>query len=297
VPAPGRRERVIRTNGIQLHVVEAGPLDGPLVILLHGFPEFWYAWDRQIDSLAAAGYHVVVPDQRGYNTSSRPRGVAEYHSNHLAADVVGLIDASSSPRATIVGHDWGGAVAWWTAARYPGRVQRIAILGAAHPRVMLRNVLLNPRQTATSWYVFMLQLPWIPEYLLSRNDFALLRQSIRWAGDEGPITPAEEQRYVEAWSQPHALTSMINWYRAGFRSFPLTVPEAPIEVPVLLIWGEHDQFLRRSLATESMAYCPNGQLAQVAGTTHWVHHEKPAVVAALLREFLESADSVPRVRL
>jgi epoxide hydrolase 4 len=282
------RDVTIQTNGVELHLVEAGPRDGPLVILLHGFPEFWYAWKDQINPLAAAGYRVLVPDQRGYNLSARPAGASAYSAEKISRDIVGLIDSVGREKAMLVAHDWGGHMAWWTAARHPERVERLVVLNCGHPNVMLRNVLLNPRQTFKSWYVIALQVPWIPEWILSRHRFAILRRGIRWDGDVGPLSADDEQRYIEAWSQPRAFTSMINWYRAPLRTLPWTLSSATarIRMPMLLIWGAQDRFLDRSLVDQSLAYCDDGRVRYFPDATHWVHHEKPAAVQALIGDFL-----------
>ena len=159
-PLPGATERFVPANGLRLHLVEAGPEDGPPVVLLHGFPEaLWYGWRRQIGPLAEAGFRVIVPDQRGYNTSDKPRGVAAYRVETLAADVAGLLDTLQLERASVVGHDWGAVVAWWLALARPERVSRLAILNVPHPAVMRRHLLSSPRQALRSWYVFFFQVP------------------------------------------------------------------------------------------------------------------------------------------
>jgi pimeloyl-ACP methyl ester carboxylesterase len=291
---PAWRDGTIRTNGVDLHVVEAGPLDGPVVVLLHGFPEFWYAWKHYLNSLAAAGHRIIVPDQRGYNLSAHPPGVAPYNIEKLAADVVGLIDAAGRQRAVLVGHDWGGYVAWWTAARYPSRIERLVTINCPHPRTLFLRVLMDPRQMVKSWYMLVLQIPWLPEWILSYRAFAVMRWFLRWSGDDGPMSADDQASYVEAWSRPQALTTMINWYRAAFRTRPITLGDARITAPVLLIWGEGDRFLGRSLAEASMGYCDAGHLTYVSGATHWVHHEKPKVLDQLILRFLGEAAVRPR---
>ncbi len=288
---PAWRDEVIQISGLALHVVEAGPRDGPVLVLLHGFPEFWYAWKHYLSSLTAAGYRVIVPDQRGYNLSAHPPGVAPYHIEKLAADVVGLINAAGRQRAVLVGHDWGGYVAWWTAARYPSRIERLIVLNCPHPRTLFLRVLLDPRQTVKSWYMFVLQIPWLPERILSYNTFAVLRRFMRWNGDDGPLSADGEASYVKAWSQPNALTTMINWYRAAVRTRPMARAHARITMPVLLIWGEDDRFLGRSLAALSMKYCDSGRVTYVPGATHWVHHERPKVVDQLILGFLTEPET------
>ncbi len=156
----------IHTNGVRLHVVQHGPVDGPLVILLHGFPEFWYGWRKQIPALAAAGYRVWAPDQRGYNLSDKPTGIDAYTLDQLVADVIGLIDAAGCDKVYLVGHDWGAAVAWWMALKYPQRVIKLVVSNVPHPIVMNRTVRRNFDQLRKSWYIFFFQIPWLPERLI-----------------------------------------------------------------------------------------------------------------------------------
>lgn len=285
------RHNMVDVNGVELHVVDAGPQDGRLIVLLHGFPEFWYAWKDYVSPLAAAGYRVLVPDQRGYNLSAHPAGIASYTIETLAGDLVGLIDGAGCERAVVVGHDWGGYVGWWAAAKHPSRIDRLVAINIPHPRAMLRSVLTDPRQTIRSWYMFLLQVPWLPEWILSYNSFALLRWLLARDRDGGLISPTEEAAYVESWSRPQALTTMINWYRAAFRTLPATFGAGRVSVPALLIWGEGDRYLRRSLAKASMKYCDWGRVAYVPGATHWVHHERPDVVESLILGFLSEATS------
>ncbi|MGQ9490001.1 MAG: alpha/beta fold hydrolase [Anaerolineae bacterium] len=196
--------------GVRLHYVEAGT--GPLIVLLHGFPEGWFAWQHQIPALAAAGYCVVAPDMRGYNLSGKPAGVRAYPADLLADDVAALIralgdrrpDGSGAP-ATVVGHDWGTAVAWLFAMRHPDLLARLAILNVPHPARMMQG-LRTLRQLRKSWYIFFFQLPWLPEAALRARDFAVLRQTLR----RDPVRPAafsdeDIARYVEAARQPGAL--------------------------------------------------------------------------------------------
>src|ERR671931_730233 len=191
------REGYAEVGDVRLHYVEAG--DGPLVVLLHGFPEFWFSWRLQIAPLAAAGYRVVAPDLRGYNLSSRPADVEAYSADRLAADVRGLIRELGAESALLVGHDWGGTVAWATAMNHPEVVDRLAILNAAHPK-RLNEGLRNPRQLLRSWYFFYFQFPGLPERRARRRHWRFFKRFLR---DARPQYTAEEiDRYIEAWSQP-----------------------------------------------------------------------------------------------
>jgi len=274
-------ERFVRTNGISLHVVEAGPRKGPLVVLLHGFPESWYAWRHQIPALARAGFHVLAPDQRGYGTSDRPPGVSAYGIEHLARDVVGLLDEVGRERAFVVGHDWGAVVAWWLALAHPERVERMAVLNGPHPAVMRRSLLSNPRQVARSWYLFAFQTPWVPERLLARDGYAMLARAVR-GGRRGTCTAQDLARYREGWAEPGALTAMVNWYRAAFRGAWRPLPARRVGTPTLVLWGERDAFLGRELAAPSAALCDEGRLVFHEHATHWIQHDAAEEVNAQL---------------
>src|SRR5512147_1596019 len=161
----------IKTNGIQHHVVQAGPKSGIPVVLLHGFPEFWYGWRKQITALAAAGCRVIVPDQRGYNLSDKPKGVKAYGVFTLVDDIIGLIDALGYEKVNLVGHDWGAGVAWILAILHPERLHRLSIMNVPHPAVMRRFLMRDLEQIRRSWYIFLFQLPWIPETGMRRDNW------------------------------------------------------------------------------------------------------------------------------
>ena len=261
----------IETNRITVHAVVAGPHDGPLVVLLHGFPEFWYGWRKQIAALAAAGYRVVAPDGRGYNLSEKPPGVRSYALDHLAADVVGLIAAQGRDRAIVVGHDWGAVVAWWVATRHPSWIARLAILNVPHPATMQPYLRRHPSQLLRSWYVFFFQLPWLPEAATRLGNWRAGVRALRDSSRPGTFSAAELERYREAWSQPGAFTAMVNWYRALVR-YPPTFDSSRVTPPTLILWGRHDAFLEPELAELSLDLCADGRLIMLE-TTHWVQHE------------------------
>jgi epoxide hydrolase 4 len=279
----------IPTNGITLNVAEAGPDDGPLVILLHGFPEFWYGWRSQIGALASAGYRVLAPDQRGYNTSDKPSGVASYSLDTLVEDVVGLMDAKGRDKATVIGHDWGGIVAWGAIARHPSRFDRAVILNAPHPVAMLRELKGNFGQLLKSWYTLFFQIPWLPERMLKRADFRWLVRGMERSSRSGTFQPADFERYKDAWSKPKALTSMVHWYRAGFRVKHQPYSEPLIKVPTLMIWGAKDHFLGQGVARSSYALCERAHLEWIDEATHWVQHEEPERVNRLILDFLAAS--------
>ncbi len=278
----------ITTNNIRLHVVQEGPADGRLLILLHGFPEFWYGWRRQIPHFAAAGYRVWAPDQRGYNLSDKPRGIAAYNLDALAADVVGLIDAAGEEKAFLVGHDWGGAAAWWVAAKYPQRLEKLVVMNAPYGSVMTRSLSKNPAQRRKSWYMFFFQLPWLPELVSRRRDWRMLTGMLLSSSIRGTFSKADLAEYRQAWSQPGAYPAMLNWYRAMTRGRPTPASRQPLSVPTLLLWGAQDRFLGRELANKTIQKCSQGQLVFLEDATHWLHHEQPERVNALVQGFLQA---------
>jgi pimeloyl-ACP methyl ester carboxylesterase len=280
------RHHYIQTNGITLHLVEAGLADGPLVVMLHGFPEFWYGWRHQIPALANAGYHVWAPDQRGYHLSSRPPEVSAYRQEELVADIAGLIQQSGQEQVYLVGHDWGAAVAWQVAAAHPELLKRLVILNVPHPTVMFDYVLRSWEQRFRSWYVGFFQIPWLPETLLRLNNWQGATQAMVQSGRPDSFSAADLERYRRAWSVPRAMTSMINWYRAIVRHPPLPLPQDPIEVPTLIIWGAQDVALSSEMAKLSLDFCDQGQLVMIEEATHWVQHDEPDKVNSLLLDFL-----------
>ncbi len=276
----------ITANGINLHVVQDGPSTGRLVILLHGFPEFWYGWRRQIPYLAAAGYRVWAPDQRGYNISDKPEGIAAYTLDELAADVIGLMDAAGEEKAFVVGHDWGAAVAWWVAAKYPDRVARMVVINVPHGAVLTKQLRRNFTQMRKSWYMFFFQLPWLPESLARLKNWNMLAKSLKDSSRRGTFTNNDLDIYRLAWSQPKANTAMLNWYRAAIQKPPTPPENLRITVPTLLIWGAQDKFLGREMAQPSIDLCDDGRLVFFEEATHWVQHEEADRVNELIDTFL-----------
>lgn len=279
------RHRTIATNSIRLHAVEAGPEDGPLLIFLHGFPELWYGWRQQIAPFAGAGFRVLAPDQRGYNTSDKPKGVRAYGRDSLARDVLGLIDEAGREKAYVVGHDWGGAVAWWLGMKHPDRIERLAILNCPHPGVMKRHLRENPAQLKRSWYMFFFQLPRLPERALRKDGYENLVKALRRTSRRGTFTDEDILVYRDAWAQPGALTAMVHWYRAGLRVRASPPPSPRVTVPTLLVWGAKDRALGEELAQPSLDLCDHGRLARIEEATHWLQHEEPGRVNALVGDF------------
>jgi pimeloyl-ACP methyl ester carboxylesterase len=277
--------KTYRVNGVDLHVVEAGDPGGPVVLFLHGFPEFWYAWRKQIPFFAQNGYRVVVPDQRGYNLSSKPVGVKAYAVDLLVQDCVELIAALGAGSVYVVAHDWGAMVAWQLAEKHPERVRRMVILNVPHPRVLKRTLAKSFRQKLKSWYIGFFQLPALPEKLLSVNNYALLAATLVRTSRRGTFTPADLQRYREAWSQPGAVKAMINWYRALRLRTEASGRRGKITVPTLILWGVRDVALRQEMAQDSLTLCENAQLVLREDATHWIHLEESDFVNEKISAF------------
>jgi pimeloyl-ACP methyl ester carboxylesterase len=301
--------RTVATNGIRLHCAVDG--EGPLVILLHGFPECWYSWRHQIAALAPR-FQVVAPDLRGYNLSDKPAGVAAYALPELVADVHGLIEAFGERQAAIVGHDWGGAIAWTFAMEHPEATRRLAVLNCPHPAIFVQHLRWNRQQLARSWYMFFFQIPWLPETLLRLGHASLVATAMRRSMvRQDALSDADFAHLRDAASQPGAMRAGINYYRATFRSpdaralWPhwlrrFVHGDRPIEglrerledwpkitAPTLLVWGEQDVALGKelSLGMEPLMAGPF-EVKYIPLSGHWVQQEQPQVVNSYLLDFL-----------
>jgi pimeloyl-ACP methyl ester carboxylesterase len=272
VQAPGAsatdeiEERDLDAGEVRLRCALAGPSHGPLVVLLHGFPERGSVWRRVQEALARAGYRVAAPDLRGYGGSARPPGVEPYGIAHLVADVAGLVAALGRERAHVVGHDWGGVIAWWTAMLRPDVVDRLGIVNAAHP-VGYATALRTFAQVRRSWYVFFFQLPWLPETVLAVRDYSLVRGFFSKDG----IAAGDIEPCVDSLKQPGARSAAIAYYRAsvrgGFRG--ATPKPARIDAPTLVVWGDRDRFLVPSLADPPREWVPGVRVVRLPNATHW----------------------------
>jgi pimeloyl-ACP methyl ester carboxylesterase len=279
--------RMIAVNGLELHTIVAGPLDGPLVVLLHGFPECWYTWRKQIKPLVEAGYRVVVPDQRGYNLSDKPSGVHNYRVDALASDVVELIRSFGRESAMVVGHDWGGVVAWHLAMHHPKVVEKLIVLNAPHPAAYLREIRSNPAQQRKSWYIGYFQLPIVPEATLGFDPIESANLFFRQSAiNQEAFSSFDIHVMATAIAQPDALTNMLNWYRALVREREGLPDMRPIERPTLLIWAEDDLALGRSLTYGLEQWVSNLRLHYIPHCGHWVQNEAPDEVNEQLLAFL-----------
>jgi pimeloyl-ACP methyl ester carboxylesterase len=279
-------------DGLDLHAVVAGDPDDPLVVLHHGFPEFWWGWRDYIRPLADAGYRVLVPDGRGYNLSEAPDALPEYAADRLSADVAAWIRSEGRESAHIVGHDWGAAIAWDAALRRPDVVDRLVAINVPHPAAFAGALMpsrdrwkLNIRQWRRSWYILFFQLPGVPEWLNRRGDYEGMARFLRQASP-GTFTDADMDRYRAAWSRPGALETMLDWYRAAVQHRP-DLPAITVEAPTLVVWGEDDDALLPELAEQSVGFCADGRLETFPDASHWVTHERPEAVTELILGHLD----------
>ncbi|CAJ0942270.1 unnamed protein product, partial [Mesorhabditis belari] len=281
----------VQLNDIRMHYVQSGSDDKPLMVLIHGFPEFWYSWRFQLKYFSSQ-YRVVAIDQRGYNESDRPSKVADYDVRLLAADIDQLIKKLGHKKAIVAGHDWGALVAWHVALTYPQSVERLVILNVPHPAVAKKNMRSNLKQFLASWYIFFFQAPILPEFVVSSNDYKMLDTMMR--GRKGGIRLHREnfgEEEVECWkyvfSQQGAITGPINFYRAALR-YPKEVTFNDfVKPPTLIVWGDADPFLIKEGAQQSVELCENGRVAYVEGASHWVQQDDPETVNRLIEQFLE----------
>ena len=264
----------IETNGIGLHTALAGPEEGEPVLLLHGYPDAWFGWEPQINSLAEAGFRVIAPDQRGYNLSDKPKGIASYQMRSLVGDILGLADMLGYERFNLAGHDFGAMVSWHLAMGLPVRLKRLVIANVPHPAVMRDYLRSHPSQMLKSWYVFFFQLPRLPERILRAKNWHILISAM-----PDDLSEAEQNRYREAWGQAGAMTAMLNWYRNMMRSSPKSTLSLAISVPTLILWGKQDPHISYEMTPLSADLCEECRLVMFEDATHWVMHDKPKEVS------------------
>jgi pimeloyl-ACP methyl ester carboxylesterase len=281
-------------NGVRLHYAHAG--EGRLILFLHGFPEFWYAWRNQLAEFGRDSF-AVAPDMRGYNLSSKPDNVEAYDMTHLVGDIVALIGKLGAKSCCLVGHDWGGVVAWVVAVARPEIIEKLVIINAPHPAIFQRELHENPAQQQASQYMLMFRSPEAEE-VLSADNCAVLQQIVLDEGiRQGHLNEADRLAYLEAWTQPGALTGGLNYYRASKigpvpagRKEPIHGLEGQaslqVNVPTMVIWGESDTALLTGNLNGLEHYVPNLFVKRVPDATHWIVHEKSELVNSLIRDFI-----------
>jgi pimeloyl-ACP methyl ester carboxylesterase len=283
-----QRSRTITANGLSFRIDECGEGED-VALLLHGFPENRFAWRAQLEPLAQAGWRVAAPDLRGYGDSDRPKGKEAYALDHLVADVDGLFRSLGARRRLLIGHDWGGLIAWTYAmsADY-APLDGLVVMNAPHPAVLRTVMRRSWAQRARSWYAAFFQIPWAPEAILTAGGAWFVGAAIRgMAVDKSAFPPELLARYRASALRPGAMKAMIDYYRAnlGVLADP-TGPRRMIEVPTLLIWGEEDRALGLELTEGYEAFVRTLELQRLPGTSHWVQQEAPVKVNALLLDWL-----------
>ena len=275
----------IKINNINLHYVSQGT--GELMLMLHGFPEFWYSWRHQITKFSDR-YRVVAPDLRGYNESDKPQDLAAYDMSELIADVKGIVEGLGYDSCILVAHDWGAAIAWNFAYTYPQMVQKLIVLNIPHPALFAKG-LRTPQQLLKSWYIFAFQIPWLPEFLFQLNDYQAIKNAfVEMAIDKTAFPTEDLIAYRDAAAKPGALTAMINYYRQAFKSlFSTQQPQWDIlQVPTLTIWGESDTALGKELTYGTEEYVSDWRVRYIPNCSHWVQQEQPELVNQYIEEFL-----------
>jgi pimeloyl-ACP methyl ester carboxylesterase len=297
----------VLVNGVRLHCVTAGPEDGEPVLLLHGFPEFWYSWRYQIPALVDAGYRVVAPDLRGYNRSEKPQGVDDYDIDALLGDAVGLVDEYGDERtdgdgrqAHVVAHDWGGGIAWTMGMYYPERIDRLVVMNSPHPAAFAREF--DLAQLRRSWYILFFQVPWLPERLTTFGDSRAIAEAFRdQPTDPDAFDEDDIERYREAFGRPGVARAAINYYRAYFDSIAGRMAKTALpvvgrffelpgdqEIPVetLVLWGEQDDALGVEISEGLDEWVPNVQVERFPEASHWVQCDAREAVTEELLAFL-----------
>jgi pimeloyl-ACP methyl ester carboxylesterase len=293
---PMLKDKYVKVNGVKLHYVTAGK--GPLILFLHGFPEFWYEWKNQLAEFGK-DHQAVAPDMRGYNLSDKPTELDQYKIAVLVEDIRALGDHfSHNKKFVLVAHDWGGAVAWAFAIAHPDYLDKLVIINAPHPGVFAKLLASDPKQQAASQYMLMFRSD-KAEANLSNNNYAGLVGAVLGAGlKNGTFTEDDKQAYIKAWSQPGALTGGLNYYRANrvgppspdgkpsTGNFAVDPSALMVKVPTLVIWGEKDTALLTGNLDGLEQFVPQLTVKRIADGTHWVIHEKPAEVNGDIREFI-----------
>ena len=279
-------EDYIIANGINLHYVTQG--EGPLILMLHGFPEFWYSWRHQIPEFAH-DYKVVALDLRGYNESDKPKKLEEYKMEELVEDVKEVIQGLGYESCILVGHDWGGAIAWNFAYTYPDLVDKLIVMNMPHPAKFMEGIK-TPQQLLRSWYVFLFQLPWLPEMLFHWNDYKVIDSLfLETAIDKTAFSPTDLEAYKDAAAQRGALTAMFNYYRNVVSELFSDKQRKwdVLNIPTLMIWGENDHALGKELTDGTEKYVNNLQIKYIPQCSHWVQQEQPLLVNQYMHEFLQ----------
>ena len=279
------RSAMVPTNGVRLHVVEAGPIGGPPVVLLHGFPDFWWGFGPQMARLARAGFRVIVPDQRGYNLSDKPAGIEAYRVEELTTDILGLLRQLGFDRVHLGGHDWGGAIAWQLVIEHPERFLKLVMFNSPHPLAWRDARAAAPQEETINWFRTFFQMPWVPEISSRFGNWWMVGQNVFGTARPGAFSATDVAYYKQAWARPGAYGAMITWYRAAFR-YPHPVEgDGLVRVPTRIVWGMKDPFFEKRLLGLSVKHCADASVVELPEATHWLLHEEPDLTSRQMIEF------------
>jgi pimeloyl-ACP methyl ester carboxylesterase len=287
------RHEMVDVGGLRLHCAVAGDAGRPLMLFLHGFPEFWAAWRTPMAHFAARGWLCVAPDLRGYNLSDKPEGVEPYKAKHLINDVLAIASHYTKEKFVLVAHDWGGAVAWGVAIGHASRLAKLVMINSPHPYTFWRELCNSPAQQKASEYMNVFRLP-KAERVLSENGYARLLAAFQH------LSPEWRAELVQAWSQPGSLTGGLNYYRAspmypataddpGALKLKLKAEDFMVRVPTLVLWGDKDTALLPGLLDELGQCVPDLKVVRAADASHWIVHEKPDLVCGEIEKFVGEA--------
>jgi len=277
------KHEYITSNGIRLHYVTQG--EGPLMLMLHGFPEFWYSWRHLIPEFAK-DFKVVALDLRGYNESDKPKEQSAYVMAEFIEDVKGVIQGLGYDKCVLVGHDWGGAIAWNFAYAYPEMLDNLIVLNIPHPAKFAEGFR-TPQQLLRSSYIFFFQIPGLPELLLQAGDYQAIETALKgMAVNKTAFTNEDIEAYKDAASKRGALTATLNYYRNVTQQRVLSLDWSVLQVPTLMIWGEKDTALGKELTYGTEEYVRDFTIKYIPTSSHWVQQEQPQLVIQYMREFL-----------
>ena len=272
-------KRYINANGVKLHTILIG--SGKPLVLLHGFPDFWYGWKDIIIGLKDK-YKLIIPDLRGYNLSEKPKGVKNYNVSILVEDIRSLSEELNLGKFNLAGHDWGGVIAWLFAEKYPEMLEKLIILNAPHPKIFQEQLRSDKEQQKASYYIFEFLKP-DGEKILFQDDFMWLKRAVF-----GSVkSEFDRQKYIEAWSQPDAIISGVNYYRANLSFNEWT---GVINLPTLIIWGMKDDYLLPQLLEGLSEFVSDFKIVKSENSSHWIMHDDPELVNSNIHNFIERRD-------
>lgn len=284
---PAIKHEFLTFSDVTLHVASIGPENGKAIIFLHGFPENWLAWKKQLIYFGAKGYKAIALDQRGYNLSSKPKFSYNYRLDILALDVLKVMRHFKRKTIIVVGHDFGANVAWWVALRYPSVINKLVILNVPHPVVMRKSVQTNMRQLFSSWYMYFFQIPLIPESIMSFRKSLLLSSMVTSSANKNAFSKTIISYYRNSWTKS-TVRSMINWYRGMKFGSQKKLPSLVVKPDVLLLWGLKDLFIRNENILPSIKLCKNCHSVVYPNNTHWLIHEIPDKINIRIDNFLKN---------